>query len=370
MRNAKATAAVSAAAVCIYAVMGALPGFAARQAPAAQEQQKASAAEIVLPPQLETEKPATLAVLDSEGRLMVGITVVLSNGKRVTTDSTGRARFVVTSEPGTFSAEVEGGGVRASADVLAMQTALPEGIVVTNYPHVAAVQDHIAVRGAGFRGDADLNRVTLQGQPALVLASSTVSLVMMAGPNATPGPADFVVEVSDHKCGPLPLTLVSLEIEGPAGKLARGKKSQLILHIRGTEEKLALALRNLSPESVELIGGNMQRVVSSGGSQNKANVGMRGVREGEFSVSVRLVPTASGAPDLALVRRELLAARGMAAGEWVARMDGTIQRLDHVENDPHGSALMLQDLAGLFSLDPPKELARHLQAAWLALLYP
>jgi hypothetical protein len=370
MRIAKATAAVSAAAVCIYAVFGALPGFTARPPAASQDQPKVSAAEIVLPPQLETEKPATLAVLDSEGRLMPGVAVMLSNGKRVTTDSTGRARFVITSEPGTFIAEVDGTGVRASADVLAMQTVPPESIVVTSYPHVAAMQDHIAVRGAGFRGDADLNRVTLQGQPALVLASSTVSLVLMAGPNAAPGAADFVVEVGEHKRGPLPLTLVALEIEGPVGKLARGKKSQLTVHIRGTEEKLALALRNLSPGSVELIGGNLQRVVSSGGSQNKAVVGMRGVREGDFSVSVRLVPTASGAPDMALVRRELLAARGLAAGEWIARMDGTIQRLDQVENDAHGSALMLQELGELFSLDPPKEMARHLQAAWLALLHP
>jgi hypothetical protein len=31
---------------------------------------------------------------------------------------------------------------------------------------------------------------------------------------------------------------------------------------------------------------------------------------------------------------------------------------------------MLQYLAALFSLDPPKDLALHLQAAWLALLYP
>jgi len=242
--------------------------------------------------------------------------------------------------------------------------------VVTSYPHVAATQDRIAVRGAGFRGDADLNRVTLQGQPALVLAASTASLVMMPGPNAAPGPADFVLEVSDHKRGPLPLTLVSLEMEGPPGKLARGKKSQLVVHIRGTEEKLALALRNLSPANVELAGGNLQRVVSSGGPQNKAVVGLRGIHEGEFSVSVRLVPTASGAPDLALVRRELLAARDAAAGEWVARMEGTIQRLDRFENDPHASGLMLQDLAELFSLDPPKELARHLQAAWVALLHP
>jgi hypothetical protein len=367
MRKAKATAALSVAAVCIFAAAPIIP---ARQDSASQDEHRRPAAEIVLPPQLETEKPATLAVLDGEGRLVPGAAVTLSNGKRVTTDSTGRARFVVTSDPGTLSAEVDGSDIHASADVLAMQTVPPDGIVVTNYPHVAAMQDHIAVRGAGFRGDADLNKVTLQGQPALVLASSTVSLVIVPGPNATPGPADFLVEVGGHKRGPLPLTLVSLEIEAPAGKLPRGKKSQFTVHVRGTEQKLALALRNLSPGGVELLGGNLQRVVSSGGPQNKAVVAIRGLREGEFSVSVRLVPTASGAPDLALVRREFLAARSLAAGDWVARMDNIIQRLDQVENDPHGSALMLQDLGELFSLGPPKELARRLQAAWLALLYP
>jgi hypothetical protein len=324
----------------------------------------------VLPPQLETEKPATLAVLDSEGRLMPGVAVTLSNGKRITTDSTGRARFVVTSDPGPFSAEVDGTEVRASADVLAMQEIPAEGMLVTTYPHVSAMQDHIAIRGAGFRGDADVNKVTLQGQPALVLASSTVSLVMVAGPNSVPGPADFTVEAGGHKRGPLPLTLVSLETEGPVGKLPRGKKAQLVVHIRGTEQKLALALRNLSPGSVELVGGNAQRVVSSGGPQNKAVVVIRGLNEGDFSVSVRVVPTVAGAPDLALVRRELLAARGLATGDWIARVDEAIKKLNETQNDPHGTAYMLQNLGELFSLNPPKELALHLQAAWLALLHP
>jgi hypothetical protein len=346
------------------------PGFTVWRDAGSQASQSSQAAEIVLPPQLETEKPATLAVLDSEGRLIAGVAVTLSNGKRITTDSTGRARFVVTSDPGPFSAEVDGSDVRASADVLALQELSAEGILVTTYPHVSAMQDHIAVRGAGFRGDADINKVTLQGHPALVLASSTVSIVMVPGPNSVPGPADFTVEVSGRKRGPLPLTLVSLETEGPVGKLPRGKKAQLVVHIRGTEQKLALALRNLSPGSVELVGGNIQRVVSTGGPQNKAVVAIRGLNEGEFSVSVRVVPTAAGAPDLALVRRELLAARGLATGEWIRRLDETIKKLNETENDPHGTAYMLQNLGELFSLDPPKELARHLQAAWLALLHP
>jgi hypothetical protein len=89
MRKAKATAAAITAAVCIFVAVAAVQGFAARQGPASQEQHRRFIAEIVLPPQLETEKPATLAVLDTEGRLLSGVSVDLPEGRQVRTDSTG-----------------------------------------------------------------------------------------------------------------------------------------------------------------------------------------------------------------------------------------------------------------------------------------
>ena len=66
----------------------------------------AAVAEIILPAELEVEKPATLSVIDSDGMVVEGAIVSLPGGRKVTTDATGRARFVVTSDPGAFIAEV------------------------------------------------------------------------------------------------------------------------------------------------------------------------------------------------------------------------------------------------------------------------
>ncbi len=333
-----------------------------------------AAVQIILPPQIETDKPATLAVLDAEGRLVPGGTVTLTGGRKVTTDSTGRARFVVTSDPGAFLAEAEGEPagtvVQASSMVLAPQPIHPDEIVVTDYPRVVALDDLIAVRGAGFRGDADINTATLTGQPVLVLASSTASLVLQPGPNTNPGPAELEVEVAGHSSGPLLLTMVSLEIQPPAGQLAIGKKSKYIVRVKGTEQQLALAVRNLTPATIELSDGNLQRVTSSGGPKNSTVVAMRAIGPGNFSISVRVVPGASGAPDLALVRRELLAARAVAQGEWIARVDRVLGRMDNLEKDPQGLAHFQNELEQLYSSGPPPEMGRHLQAAWMALLRP
>jgi len=333
-----------------------------------------AAVQIVLPPQIETDKPATLAVLDAEGRLVPGVNVTLSGGRKVTTDSTGRARFVVTSDPGAFLAEAEGEPagtvVRASSMVLAPQPIPTDGIVVTDYPRVVALDDLIAVRGAGFRGDADINTATLTGQPVLVLASSTASLVLQPGPNTNPGPAELKVEVAGHSSGPLLLTMVSLEIEPPAGRLAIGKKSKYIVRVKGTQQQLALAVRNLTPGTIELAEGNLQRVTTSGGPKNSTVVGVRAIGSGNFNISVRVVPGGSGAPDLALVRRELLAAKAVAQGEWIARVDRVLGRMDNLEKDPQGLAHLQNELEQLYSSAPPAEMGRHLQAAWMALLRP
>lgn len=330
--------------------------------------------QIVMPPQLETDKPATLAVLDAEGRLMPGVKVNLTGGRSITTDSTGRARFVVTVAPGAFLAEAQGempgSFIRASSMVIATQPDPVDGLIVTDYPRLVALDDVIAVRGAGFRGDADLNTASLSGHPALVLASSPASLVLQPGPGANPGPAELSVEVADHKSGSLPLTLIALEIEKPAGRLAIGKKGRFNIRVKGTEQQLALAVRNLSPTTITLAEGDLQRVTTSGGPKNSTVIAMKAINSGDFSISVHVIPGASGAPDLALVRRELLAAKAEARGEWISQVDHVIARMDHLDRDPQGLAHLQNELEELYSSGPPVEMGRHLQAAWIALLRP
>ena len=339
--------------------------------PQTQETSPKRPGEIVLPPQLEAEKPATLAVLDTEGRLAPGITVTLSTGKSVTTDSTGRARFIVTSPPGPCLAEIAGTELRASSVILAPQENTATGIVISEYPYVSALEDHIAVRGSGFRGDADVNVATLNGQQVFVLAASPVSLVLMPGPMTPTGPVDLLLQVGGEKTKPMSVTLVSLVIERPQGKLTAGMRSKLTVHVLGTGQKLTLAVRNTSTASIELTGGNLQRVTTSGGTHNKVDVPLKTLQAGDFSVSVRLVRPASGAPDLGLVRRELMAARAVATGAWIGMVDQAIERLDGLDPlqpDGHGISMLEQELAEMFSADPPAEMAKHLQAAWAALL--
>lgn len=369
---------IAAAAALVAAVFIAAPSRrAAGQEPASPAPQvRPAVTEIVLPPQLETEKPATLAVLDRDGRLAAGVTVKLPDRRRVTTDSTGRARFVVTPAPGPFAVEVAdsapGAGVQASSIVVGHPATSQAGssidVVVSNYSRVVALDDHIVVRGSGFRGDADINRATLGGRPALVLASSPVALVLQPGAGAVLGPADLVIDVAGSKSGPLAVTLVSLEITPPTGQLAEGKNGELIVHVNGTGQKVPLAVENLSAGAVELLKGNFQRVTSSGGAQNTAVIALRAIRAGDFSVSVRVMTAAPDASVLALVRGELVAASGVATGDWVLPVDRALARLDEPGADARGVLHLQQQIEKMLSANPPAELQKHLRAAWLELV--
>ena len=56
---------------------------------------------IILPTKVVAGAQATLAVLDSQGRLLPNVAVELSGGQKVTTDVTGRAMFKAPDQPGT-----------------------------------------------------------------------------------------------------------------------------------------------------------------------------------------------------------------------------------------------------------------------------
>ncbi len=285
-----------AAAVCIFAALAA-SGFPAKQNPNLQQQRNLSAVQIVLPPQLETGKPATLAILDGEGRLLAGVNVGLSDGRQITTDATGRARFVVTSAPGKFEVHVYAGAdsvanPAGAAEVISGSSTSPTEVAISQVPRFTELGGRIDVRGTGFRGDADMNEVFISGQPSLVLAASPASLVIVAGPNEVPGAAALEVEAGGRRSKPAALTFVSIAVEPQAIPIVEGKRNHLVVSVRGTEEKLLLAVENRTPDVIALTGGNIQRVRSSGGIRNQAVIQMRALQSKEFSVSVKLAPEA------------------------------------------------------------------------------
>ncbi len=267
--------------------------------------------QIILPSSIVAGAQATLAVLDSQGRLLPGIVVELSGGQKVTTDVTGRALFKAPGQPGTMVAKISGHGISESANVLASgdtgppasSEAPPGRVSVASYPHVVALHDRFSVEGSGFRGAADSNRVYLNGDPCLVVASSPVSLVALSGTRVPVGDVTLRISVGGIDAGQFPVSVVLLEFSGPAEAVNAGSTGKLVLRARGTTEPLILEVRNASPGVIQLSNGNVQRIKTSGGDRNIAPVEVKFVTGGNYSVSARLISPDSSQPRSGIGRK-------------------------------------------------------------------
>jgi hypothetical protein len=255
---------------------------------------------IVLPSRLVAGAPATLAVLDVQGRLTPGVTLQLTgpaplgaplgaNSSRITTDQTGRVVFTAPASPGVLLVQFAGRPGKVASVVIPAAEAASNSLQVVSYPRVVTLADRFEILGTGFRGEADANQVTMGGAAALVLAASPVSLVVFPVPGLEPGPAGFEVASSGRKSSPLPITLVALELNAVSARLDPGQRRTLTVRARGTRERLTIEARNLAPNIAELVGGNPLRAATSGGEENTAEFEVVGRSAGDFLISMRLV---------------------------------------------------------------------------------
>jgi len=324
---------------------------------------------IILPAKLVAGATATLAVLDSQGRLLPNIDVELPGGQKVTTDVTGRAQFMAAGEPGTLIAKIMATGITASAEVLSALNpgqspglgGTPGRVHIVSYPHVLIIHDRFTVEGSGFRGAADSNHVYLNGDPCLVVASSPVSLVVLPGPRAPVGDVSLHVTVAGTDAGQYPVSAVLLDFSGPADAMNAGSSGKLILHAHGTTEPLLLEVRNGSPGVIQLANGNKQQIKTSGGDDNSAPVEVQFVSGGNYLVSARLASPDASLPELDLARRRLAEARKIASGDWSARIDQVLLTMDRAPVDlPQVRA----ELKSLLDDKPAGPLASLLDSAW------
>lgn len=253
---------------------------------------------IILPPKLVAGAPATLAVVDGLGRLMSNIEVELPGGQKVTTDATGRAMFVAGGQPGVLVAKISESAVSASAEIVASgdssAKAAPAGAATVtrllSYPRALAIHDRFTLEGSGFRAAADSNRVFLNGDPCLIVASSPVALVVLPGPHVPVGDVTLHVVSGGVDAGQFPVSAVLLEFSGPSEAVNAGSIGKLIVRARGTTEPLLVEVRNGSPGIIQLSNGNVQRLKTSGGEENIAPVEMKFMNGGNYSVTARLLP--------------------------------------------------------------------------------
>lgn len=261
---------------------------------AGQQAPPASGARILLlPRKIVSGDRATLAVLDMNGRLTPGVSVAFSNGDRLKTDATGRAMFVAPLNVGVISAGISGRPGKVYTTILTPADVASATTEISAAPRIASLSDRFELVGRGFCGDADANRVTIDGKSALVLASSPTTLLVLPPADLDAGEAIVEVSCAKHDAQPFTVKFVALSLEADSSPLTAGDHRTLTVHVRGTTSKISLEARNLAPDIAELSGGNPARVSSSGGNENSAQFQLIGRQRGNFVVSIHLLPTQS-----------------------------------------------------------------------------
>jgi hypothetical protein len=295
---------------------------------------------IVLPPRVVAGHPATLSVFGADGRLAPNVTVTVSDGKSAKTDATGRAFFTAPGVTGVMFAEAAG----ASAVVLVDDDHLG-GAEKSTQPLVIApvisLRDRFAICGGGFRGDADANRVTMNGDRALVVAASPECLVVLPSPRATPGAATLVVDSSGAQRSAT-TTLVALQFEAPQPAPTPGQKSELTVHVEGSDAPLEISVQNGTPGVLEFVRGGTQELRTSGGSRNIAQLEVSAIRSGDYSFNARLLPS----PDISAAERYLRAAIPLAPGALRRRVSAAAERL---LSHPKDKEKVRQDVSKMIS---------------------
>lgn len=291
------------------------------------------AVSIVLPPRLVAGKIATLAVLGVDGRLAEGITVILGDTLRVTTDKTGRATFTTPSGAAVIIAN--GSGNSAAALVDAAEPANQKNPLMVS-PAVSLV-DQFSVCGGHFLEQADANRVMLNDEHAFVLAASPECLVVLANPRTLPGPAKIVIENSSGRWE-ANTTLVSLHFDPPIPALVSEKKSKLLLHVQGSDQPLHVLVENRTPGVIRFLRGDTQNLLTSGGQENSGEVSILAVSTGDYSFHARILP----APAPASAARYLRAAERLAPKEWRSHINNYAREIEHHPGDAAKIARGLQ----------------------------
>jgi hypothetical protein len=246
---------------------------------------------LLLPRKMISGDRTTLAVLDVNGRLTPGVTIAFSNGDHVTTNATGRGVFVAPLTLGVLYANIQGRPGRVQTMVIAAPADANTPSVL-QAPHFASLSDRFELQGHGFCGDADKNIVQVNGEAALVMASSSESMTVLPPEGLQPGPGDVTVACNQGPSSAARVIFLSLSLEADTSPMQPGQQRTLTVRIVGTHDKVILEAHNLAPEIAELAGGDTAKAISSGGAENVATFPLTGKQRGNVLVSIRLLPWA------------------------------------------------------------------------------
>jgi len=251
---------------------------------------------ILLPPLVSPGEELELRVLDPRraplgGRWTIGGAVARQEGEVL------RVRLPETLRPGEPLpvSYQDPGGVRA------LDVARAEGVRVVppgpgpTTPRIrdcaarAFVNDVACVCGSFPPGSWD--GLSLDGKPARRRAGAGRRVVyLQLPPDLTPGahviggdPA-YGYPIADQ------FVLSALRVRAAIDReaLFRGQRGKIELEVEGTEDSLPFRLTNGQPGVVSLDGGDRQTAFTSGGSPNRLERRLRGIRRGDFQIEYAL----------------------------------------------------------------------------------
>jgi hypothetical protein len=306
---------------------------------------------IVLPPLLLSNAPATLAILGADGHLVPGVSVDIGNGQHVTTDATGRAAF--TSPPnGAFIASASGISAAALVDAAPESTAGRGAAPSLAIAPDVSQHDRFAIcGGSGFRGVVAADSVTINGDPAFVLAASPVCVVVLPQARALSGHVKIEIDAAGlHSSGAT--TLVALDFVPPNPPLLPGRKGKLYVRAEGTTDTLSINAENHSPDVIHFLRGETQQLRTSGGAQNQAPIQVQAIRSGDFSFRARIITP----PDPAAAVRYLEIAEGIAPKNAQNALKTIVGELTHHPRDSAKAAAALGHIASSSQLGPLRTL--------------
>lgn len=327
----------------LVASMAALAVSPVLSSPPAPPQTITALGSIILPPRVVAGQPATLAVLDSTGRLVPGVPIDIGNGQIIRTDATGRAKFTVPPGNGPFLTKITVSSAQAAAVVVPQSPASP--VTIANVPPFVSLRDGFTIRGTGFQGDADANDVTVSGQHALVLAASPVALVLLPGPRIKPGEARIVINSAGNAVS-APLTVLSFEFDATTHPVVPGRRSKLEVRAVGTDHALDIEVKNHTPATLRFPDGDLQLLRTHGTDDNIADFSVEGLTPGDFSFSVKLIHRSGLPADPDAAEQFLVEARRHATDKQQRRLEPLIV---HLQKHPKDARRIERSLQRYFS---------------------
>jgi len=160
-------------------------------------------------------------------------------------------------------------------------------------PPEAQVNEKITIKGSNFSPEKDKNSVFFGSQKAQVIEASSESLVVTV-PEIKKG-CGVSVEVKGQKSQEVAFRLLPyLEFMLSDKNITAGKKTIGIIKVRGSKKPWKIRVINKYYEVIDLIGGNEQDVVTSGGDDNKVELEIMAKQKGNFSLMCKKLEELDG----------------------------------------------------------------------------